>query len=142
MFNTILLPIDLSSEASWKRPLELALELARQGGASIHVMTVVPDFGMSIVGSYFGEDFERKALAEASEKLTDWVAEHVPKDVKVEGHVAHGRIYDEILRAAERLGCDAIVLSAHRPEFGDYLLGPNAARVVRHASQSVLVVRE
>lgn len=142
MFNAILLPIDLASEASWKRPLELAVELARQGGAAIHIVTVVPDFGMSIVGSYFGEDFERKALAEAAEKLKAWAAEHVPEGVEAEVHVAHGRIYDEILRAAERLGCDAIVLGAHRPELSDYLLGPNAARVVRHASQSVLVVRE
>lgn len=142
MFKAILLPIDLAAEASWARPLELAVELARHGGAEVHVMTVVPDFGMSIVGSYFGEGFERKALADTAERLKAWVAEHVPPDVKAAPHVAHGRIYDEILRAADKLGCDAIVLGAHRPEFSDYLLGPNAARVVRHARQSVLVVRE
>ena len=44
-------------------------------------------------------------------------------------------------RAANRLGCDLIVVGAHRPELGDYLLGPNAARIVRHADQSVFVVR-
>lgn len=142
MFKSLLLPVDLASEASWKRPLEFAAELARHGGATIHVVTVVPDFGMSIVGSYFGEDFERKALAEAAEKLEAWAAAHVPKGLTVKTHVAHGRIYDEILRAAGKLGCDAIVLGAHRPEFSDYLLGPNAARVVRHARQSVLVVRD
>jgi nucleotide-binding universal stress UspA family protein len=35
-----------------------------------------------------------------------------------------------------------IVLASHRPELKDYLLGPNAARVVRHAKCSVLVVRD
>ena len=57
-------------------------------------------------------------------------------------HVAHGSIYHEIMRLADELGCDAIVLVAHRPELRDYLLGPNASRVVRHANQSVLVVRD
>ena len=33
-------------------------------------------------------------------------------------------------------------MSANRPELKDYLLGPNAARVVRHSDVSVLVVRE
>lgn len=46
------------------------------------------------------------------------------------------------MAAADKLGCDLIVLSSHRPEMRDYLIGPNAARVVRHAKQSVLVVRD
>ncbi len=34
-----------------------------------------------------------------------------------------------------------IVMASHRPEMSDYLLGPNAARVVRHARRSVSVIR-
>ena len=130
-FEAILLPIDLASEPSWKRPLNLALKLTA-GGAMLHVMTVVPDFGMSIVGSYFDESFEKNALDDVTKQLEAWTADHV----------AHGTIYAEILRAADELQCDAIVMAAHRPELKDYLLGPNAARVMRHASQSVLVVRD
>ncbi len=141
MFKSILLPVDLASEDGGTKPLELAVALAREGGGVIHAVCVVPDFGMSIVGAHFGADFERKALDEAAEKLKAWVAEHVPDEVRAEPHVAHGRIYDQILKAADKLGCDAIVLGAHRPDFSDYLLGPNAARVVRHARQSVMVVR-
>lgn len=142
MFKAILLPVDLSAAESGGKPLALALELARAEPSVLHVMTVVPDYGMSIVGTYFDEDFERKALAATTETLRAWVADNVPKEVNAEAHVAHGRIYDEILKAAEKLDCDAIVLGAHRPELADYLLGPNAARVVRHAKQSVMVVRE
>ena len=36
---------------------------------------------------------------------------------------------------------DLIVMASHRPELKDYLIGPNAARVVRHADCSVQVVR-
>jgi len=35
-----------------------------------------------------------------------------------------------------------IEMSAHRPEFKDYVIGPNAARVLRHATQSVFVARD
>ena len=142
MFRAILLPVDLGAPSSWRRPAELAVELARREGGTIHVLSVLPDFGMPIVGSYFPPDFEKKALDELAATLAKWKEEHLPDDVKAETHVAHGSIYREIIRAAERLGCDAIVMAAHRPELRDYLLGSNAARVVRHARQSVLIVRE
>ena len=142
MFKSILLPIDMVSEASWKKQLELAAELARDGGGVLHVMSVLPDFGMSVVGSYFDKDFEGAALMDMSAQIKSWVARNVPEGVKAEAHVAHGSVYHEIMRLADELGCDAIVIGAHRPELRDYLLGPNASRVVRHANQSVMVVRD
>ncbi len=65
----------------------------------------------------------------------------MPDDVKHRHIVGHGSIYREILRYADLVKADLIVLSAKRPSPEDYLIGPNAARVVRHASISVLVVR-
>jgi len=142
MFNAILLPIDLASEASWKKPLKLAIELVRISGGELHVMSVLPDFGSSVVRSYLNKDFEGAALMDMTGQIKSFVTRNVPSDVRTKPHVAHGPIYDEIMRMADKLGCDAIVMGAHRPELKDYLLGPNAARVVRHAKQSVLVVRD
>jgi nucleotide-binding universal stress UspA family protein len=142
MYQTILLPLDLNDEASWKKALPTALELCRAHGAKIHVMTVVPDFGMAIVGSFFPEGYHKKALADADAALTQFVAAHVPGDQDAAHDVHHGTVYEEILRAAKRLDADLIVMAAHRPGQSDYLLGPNAARVVRHAACSVLVVRD
>jgi len=142
MFRAILLPIDLGEPDCWDRPVELAVELARADRATIHVLSVLPDYGMPIVGSYFPADFERRALESLARALDKWVAERLPDDLEVHAHVAHGSVYREILRVAKELDCDAIVMAAHRPELKDYLLGSNAARVVRHARQSVLIVRE
>ena len=143
MYTKILLPIDLAQGSSWERALPVACELARPAGAELHVMTVVPDYGMSIVGNFFPKGYEREALAEARTQLKAFLEDgRVPSDIAhVEGHVAHGSIYEEIIRVADELHCDLIVLASHRPELKDYLLGPNAARVVRHAQQSVHVVR-
>lgn len=141
MYKSILLPVDLSSTPTQTKALDVAVTMARAMGAQVNVMTVVPDFGMTIVSGFFPEGFEEKAMKEAKAKLHAYVEENLPDDVKVGHMVGHGTIYTEILRVAEEAGIDLIVIASHRPELSDYLLGPNAARVVRHADCSVLVVR-
>ena len=60
-------------------------------------------------------------------------------DVKV--LIRFGTVYEEIIAAAELVGADLIVTGSHKPNVGDYLIGTNASRVVRHAACSVLVIR-
>jgi nucleotide-binding universal stress UspA family protein len=141
MYKTVLLAIDLNEPSSWEKALPVAIAQAKSGGENLHLMTVVPDFGMAIVGSFFPADYEKTALAEADKALGAFVAANVPDDIKVAHTVAHGAIYKEVLAEAERIGADLIVMASHRPVQSDYLLAPNAARVVRHATCSVLVVR-
>ncbi len=141
MFKSILVPIDLAQPSSWEGPLPLAAEFARNHGAKLHVLNVVPPFGMAIVGGFFPEDFERRAIEEAKKALADTVAGVDLGGVEAHLLVSHGTIYEEILHAADEMKADLIVMMAHRPELRDYLLGPNAARVVRHAKQSVFVMR-
>ena len=141
MFRSILVPVDLAAQSGKRRALAAAVDMARRYDAELTVMTVIPDFGMSIVGSFFEEGFAERAMAEVAAKLRAFCAEHVPQDLRVYQHVAQGPIYDAILRAAREQGYDCIVMGSHRPELKDYLLGPNAARVVRHAPCSVMVVR-
>ena len=141
MYTKILLPIDLNDTTTGRKALATAAALAKTFGAELHVLSVVPSFGMSIVGGFFPEGFEEKALEKARAELGTFMDGELDPAIDATGHVAHGSIYEEILHAARKLGCDLIVVGAHRPELKDYLLGPNAARVVRHAPQSVLVIR-
>jgi nucleotide-binding universal stress UspA family protein len=142
MFKEILLPVDIGNKDTQAKAISTAVEMAKAFGARLHVMTIVPDFGMSIVGSFFPANYEEKALAEADKRLHAFVKEAIPGDVSVQHIVAHGTIYEEILRFAKKSKIDMIVMASHRPELQDYLLGPNAARVVRHANCSVTVVRD
>ncbi len=41
----------------------------------------------------------------------------------------------------QKLPADMVIIASHRPDITTYLLGSNAAAVVRHAECSVLVVR-
>jgi nucleotide-binding universal stress UspA family protein len=64
-------------------------------------------------------------------------------DLKPNILVTHGTsIYAEILAVAEEAEADLVVVGSDRPAMKGYLLGTNAARVVRHARCSVLVARD
>ncbi|MEQ8603632.1 MAG: universal stress protein [Marivibrio sp.] len=141
MYKNILLAIDLGHDESWAKALPTAVEYAQKFGSALHLVTVVPDFGMSIVGSFFPENFEEKAIHEAGEKLQAFADAHLPDGLEAHCHVAHGKSYDEILAAAKKLDADLIVMGSHQPGAETYLLGSTAAHVTRFARCSVLVVR-
>ena len=142
MFKDILLAVDIEDAGSWKKSAEVATEYAKAFDANLHIMTVVPDFGMSIVGSFFPPDFEKKTVAKVTDKLHEFVKEHFPPDLHIQHIVGLGSVYEEILRVSQEVKTDLIIMGTHRPKMEDYLLGPNAARVTRHATCSVMVVRD
>ncbi|WP_147108897.1 universal stress protein [Tateyamaria sp. syn59] len=141
MFKTLLLAVDVNAPDGTARSAEAAISMARADGAMLHLLNVVPDTGMAIVGASMAADSMKNALAAAKSELEGWAKSNVPDDVTYKVHVAEGTVYDQIIRTANTLQIDAIIVGAHRPELKDYLIGPNAARVARHATQSVFVVR-
>ena len=60
MFKEVLVPIDLNDEHSWALSLPAAIKMCQALGSNLHVMTVVPDFGVAMVGQYFPEGYEAK----------------------------------------------------------------------------------
>ncbi|WP_417250371.1 universal stress protein [Celeribacter sp.] len=143
MTKTILCAIDVNRPEDETRVLSTAFNLAQAEGAQLDVISVIPDFGMSVVGGFFKEGHSKDAKKHAKELLNDLVTKVVGEEAnaKTRHIVGVGSAYHEILLTAEKADADLIVLGAHRPDLKDYLLGPNAARVVRHAKCSVYVVR-
>jgi nucleotide-binding universal stress UspA family protein len=143
MVEKIIVPIDLEDESSWRKALPVAVDRAKRQGGEIHAVTVLPGdmLRMTVVAQLVPEGYDEALVEGARTSLTGILAEHVPADLLAEGAVRRGRPYKEILHHAEDIGADLIVMAAHRPDMRDYLLGPNAGRVVRHATCSVLVVR-
>lgn len=142
MYKDILIAVDLNEESSWAKALPLAVEFCQGFDSTLHLMTVVPDFGLSLVGQFFPEGHTEKMLEEANVRLHKFSESHIPNGVRVQHIVGQGTIYEVILNVARQASADLIIVAASRPELKDYLLGPNAARVVRHAECSVLVVRD
>ncbi len=140
MFKDILLPINLSDEATWKNPVETGLELAQSTGATLHVMTVVPSFDYPMVESFFPVDFEQKAREAMDKELHQFVTNHIPRNVKVQTILAVGSIYEQILNMANDTKCDLIIMSRRDKPRRHFTLGSNVDKVVHHANTAVLVL--
>ncbi|SDG72661.1 universal stress protein [Roseospirillum parvum] len=141
MYHDILVALDLEDPSDVSHTLPAAIHQTQASGARLHAMTVLPSFGMSIVGQYFPPGYEKDLADKVMRQLKDSVRPHLPEGLDVHFAVGEGNVYEAVLTVARRTNADLIVIGAHRPELKDYLLGPNAARVVRHADTSVLVVR-
>lgn len=141
MFKDILVYVEMDKPHSWEKPLAQAIEFCEQYGSTLHVLTTVPDYGMSIVQQYFPEGFEDKVTAEVLEQLKQWIAEKIPEGITVQPSVAEGKARDAILKIASKIECDLIVLSQSREPSRFYTLGATSAHVVRHAACSVMIVR-
>lgn len=136
--SRILVALDVMDNREATRVAEAAARLARAETTELHVVNVVASSGMSIVSSYLGPEHTARMVTEARAAVEAFCATALPEATL---HVVEGTVYDQILHVATKIDAHTIVVGAHRPELRDYLIGPNAARVARHASQSVYVVR-
>jgi nucleotide-binding universal stress UspA family protein len=141
MYANILLPIDVNEESSWEKALPVAIEYCKAFGAKLHVLAVIPEMPSTWVSQHFPPHFLDNAKTEAGDALKKICDGQIPTEVEADMMVETGVVYECIIETAERIGADLIIMQSHRPELKDYLLGPNAARVVRHSALSVLVVR-
>jgi len=144
MTGLVLCAIDISQPDHEAQVLRRAAQLAELDKARLDVMTVLPDFGTSMVGSYFKADYHDQAVADARRDLSALVERVLGAEANaaVRHVVSTGTVYEEVLRVARVDGASLIVIGSHRPALRDYLLGPNASRVVRHSDCSVFVVRD
>ena len=143
MTSVVLCAVDITRPDEDAHVLQAAKRLANMDGAQLDVITVVPDFGATIVGAYFQDHDVQTAKDGASKALNDFCTKALSDadNAKLRHVVAVGSVYEEVLKTAKISKTDLIVIGAHKPDFKDYLLGPNAARVVRHSTCSVYVVR-
>lgn len=143
MTNSILCAVDISHGHEDHDVLQRAAQIAALDNAQLDIVAVLPDYGMSVVGSFFSQDHHDQMVKDAKGQLNDLVSAVLGEEVnqKVRHVITTGRVYDEILRIATKTDASLIVVGAHKADFKDYLLGPNAARIVRHAKCSVYVVR-
>lgn len=143
--------IDLEDKVSLEKIIQTTVDMATGvPEAKIYLMTVIPGIAPGIDQRYAvrGEmrgsaDYPlKKWEAEAEAKLKEVAKKYIPKALYAGVVVEHGTIYREIVEAAKDIDIDQIVMGAHRPSLASFLLGPNSARVARHAGCTVTIVRQ
>ncbi|MGH1360955.1 MAG: universal stress protein [Burkholderiaceae bacterium] len=138
MFSEIIVPVDIGQKEQARLAIRAAkLNLAPDGQMMLlHVLEPIP--------TYVAAQLESSVLDSAADQarlvLDELKAsEGLPAETQVV--VETGRTYQTIVSHIKDPQAQAIVMSAHSPQFSDIVLGSVAGQVVRHAKCSVFVLR-
>ncbi len=136
MYRHILVPVAYEADHPAGPALKIARRLAAPGArlTLLHVMDEAPAFAIDYLPTGWREELRSAIEADLAARLTEDAQGHV---VVTEG-ASPGRA---ILNWASENGVDCIVISSHRPEMQDMILGSTATRVVRDAACAVHVLR-
>lgn len=135
MYENILVPISLDGDRDVNLAVKVAKALSSDNSSIslLHVIEHVPKYSDDLLpNDHFGD--AKTAIANKLQPMLE-DSKGLPIEV-VEGH--SGRT---ILDYSASHKIDCIVIASHRPGLSDYFLGSTAARVVRHATCAVHVVR-
>lgn len=142
MFDRILIPTDGSKAV--KPAEELALNLAEQHDATLHVLFIV-DQPASVSGTgegFSGLDNLLAALEKEGHEVTNEIAKQADeRGIETDAAVLRGNPREDILNYAEEYDIDLITIGTHgRTGVKRALLGSVTEGVVRHAEIPVLTV--
>lgn len=137
MFHNIVVPVDLAHAESLEKALAVSADLAKHYGARVTYVSVTSAAPGKVAHTpeEFGEKLARFAAAQAE-----------TRGIEAGSHpeISHDPAIDldkTLLKAAEALEADLIVMASHVPGLADYLWPSNGGTVAGHARASVMVVR-
>jgi nucleotide-binding universal stress UspA family protein len=147
LFNKILVPLD--GEPDHEQSLEVAANLAKSLGSSIHLVRVVPTLSTltgqhAAVGTLlpgttnaYLEIAEEEACNYLQQKLDKWRK----NEIECTAESARGEIAEEVINTALSSGSDLIVLGTHgKAGLSAFWAGSVAPKIVSKASLPILLI--
>ncbi len=136
MYRKIMVPIDVAHPEKGKPAIDIAKRLVDKNGEII-LFGVIED-----VPTFISAQLPRGIIEEKRDDAANALqamANAALVKARIEARSGNPRV--AILAAAAQYNVDLIIIGSHKPGMQDYLIGSTAARVVRHATCSVFVVR-
>jgi nucleotide-binding universal stress UspA family protein len=134
MYQKVIVSLSLDQGFS-ERAFETARALKAENGMIYAVHVYEPLQGSA--SAYVTDEAVNQAYNKAKETLDG----RVKKAPDVEAVLLKGHSGRAITDYANDIGADCIIVGSHKPGLKDFLLGSTAARIVRHAPCSVVVLR-
>ncbi len=137
MYKTLMVPIDLAHLDKLQKALDVAADLAKHYGATVHYVAVTAATPSPLAHN----------PAEFAEKLEKFVANEAAKrGIQAKAHpiISHDPTADldtTLSHAGEDLGADLVVMGSHVPGFAEHIFHTHGGYVASHSSLSVFVVR-
>lgn len=143
MFKTILFATDFSESSD--HAFEYALSLARKFESRlgiIHVISEPVDLRGFYVPHISFDKLEEEIEQGALKMMEKFCRTHTHDYSKVESFVVPGIPYDEIIKKAQEISADLIVVGTHgRTGLDHVLFGSTAEKVVRKSTIPVMTIR-
>jgi nucleotide-binding universal stress UspA family protein len=146
LFKNIGFCTDFSSHAD--QAFTVAKDLAWHYGATLHIVHVMVNFSVSppLHSTYMPIEYDPKFVEEVAAAATEAIRNRYETNLKekqpYEVHLLSGYSSTEILRLAQEIPLDLIVMGSHGlTGLAHVLFGSTADRVVRRSPCSVLTVR-
>lgn len=138
MYKTILVPVDVAHMTRVNTIINNISALCGSNSKIIllNVVEEIPKWAAVELPRDIVDKSVKSSLAELQA-----IAGSTDTETEVEVEVRIGHAYKTILEVAKEKSVDLIVVASHQPGLQDYFLGSTAAKVVRHAKCSVMVVR-
>jgi nucleotide-binding universal stress UspA family protein len=137
MFNHIMVPVDLRTDAPIEKTIAVASQLGQQMNAKITLV--------SVTGSVFtNAPHMSKDATEALAKLAADLSRET--GLTVEPHNIFSpdvpaEVDSSLMHAVDSIGADLVVMGSHVPGLIDYVFSSHAGWLASHAKVSVFVVR-
>lgn len=142
MYKHILVPVDLNEKGFSDKAVEIAQWHAKNSGAKLHLLNVLPGVHMSMVASYISTNAVHKMKEDVLEQLNQFAETHITEEVPYKTYVAEGRPYTTIIEYAKEVKADLIIVPSHkRSKVDRVMLGSVASKVVDHSPINVMVVK-
>lgn len=138
LFNRILTAVDIEYAAPNDRILSLAAEFA---GLGAQLRLIYVRFMIENAVAYIPAETLLEDEKSASRRLEELGHRAGINADRMSVASPMGRVYREIMRAADDFEADLILVGPHSPSMAKYLIGADASRILTHASVSVLVAR-
>src|SRR3978361_1505832 len=129
MFNSILVPIDLSDTDLAKPAIATAATLSQTWSGAVRLLNVLPMTPV-MLAEYVPADFDTQQRQTSEEALAIVARESGIEPSRVSSMVRQGGIYHEILEEAAAIKADLIVITSHRNAMRTYFLGSSVGEVM------------
>ena len=140
MFKKILVPIDVDYPETAAAVFRKAELIAKQIGAQIRLVSVMPGFGMPIVASHIPEKVRKAATDRFKAAVEEFIKDNCDKSISY--RIRTGKNWEEIIKAADNWQADLIIVYHNRQrEINEVFSGSCSQRVADNANCSVLRLR-
>lgn len=143
MYKNILVPVDVFEIGLADKALSHAQFLANSDSGQIHLLHVNPLFSPELTRGFISDarKMDDYLIKNSEEKLSELAKKSTLQESSIHIHVRSGNIRDEVIRLADELQADVVIIGSRNPNIQTHLLGSEAASIVRYAHVPVFVVR-